>query len=398
MPLRHSEKQAQILRGNMQNVETKINRLLVFTVLMTLALPCIGQSHPSSTYGHSEISSPTSQLEIPTHVLDFEGANPVPGLAASPFIVLPTQCSSDGTLYLDMLDPSDPRQHIFYGIEEDRSVPFTATSISDLHDVEFISAYATSSMVGFLVRAAKENGQAQRTVKEGNDKTSTVVINPNQHHFYIAEFNLDGVYKQSIELPIQGPIYHFAILSSGEFLATAYDSTTDAPQLFLFSSAGDILRQIYMPNTTNAKTKQSNRRPVNPLMASARLMGSILFTPYGDDVLVWQAGVNAPILEVQPGGSVRELHISAPKGYVLAGMVPSNDRLVAQFQPINLDTSVAQNESEYMYYEINPSDGSLLNQLKITGNHAGTIACEHDGDYLSFQINAKNQLTLLTTQ
>ncbi len=62
-----------------------------------------------------------------------------------------------------------------------------------------------------------------------------------------------------------------------------------------------------------------------------------------------------------------------------------------------MNVGVAQNLSDYAYYEVNPSDGSLLSRLRVSG-HAGSIACEHDGEYISFQTNPKAELIRLTAQ
>lgn len=370
-----------------------IVKSLLLMALISLASLCNGQNHslPPTTF------ATTVQPDIPTHTLDFEALNPTPGVAASPFIVLPTQCNSEGTLYLNMFDPSDPRRHVFYGIKRDTGTAFTTATISDLRDIEFISAYASNSMVGFLVKATRKAGRGQRTLRNSKGQTSTITVNPNPHHFYIAEFNLDGVYQQSVELQIDNPAYHFAILSSGKFLVTTYDRNADAPHLLLLDSSGEFLHQIEMPANMRTLAKSSNNT-IKAAMASASLMGSLLFASYGSDVLAWRAGTNAPILEIQPGGSIQELKVAAPKGYVLADMVSSNDRMVAHFQPNNLDLTKAQNVAEYRYYEVNPDDGTLMVRLEIAGGEAGSIACEHGGGYVSFRTNKKGQFILLTTE
>ncbi|MGH9585748.1 MAG: hypothetical protein ACRD3F_02265, partial [Acidobacteriaceae bacterium] len=59
---------------------------------------------------------------------------------------------------------------------------------------------------------------------------------------------------------------------------------------------------------------------------------------------------------------------------------------------------VALNLSDYAYYEVNPSDGSLIAKLSLSGKPTGVIACEHDGEFISFDSDANHRLIRLVAQ
>jgi hypothetical protein len=104
-----------------------------------------------------------------------------------------------------------------------------------------MSFFPSDSVVGFLVRASKELPGAPGTGK------SPAGIPWNKYHSYIAEFDRNGSYKESIELPMTYVLSHFAILPSGEFLVTGYDELNSTPKLLFLNSSGQVVRSIDLP-------------------------------------------------------------------------------------------------------------------------------------------------------
>ncbi|MGH9587775.1 MAG: hypothetical protein ACRD3F_12540, partial [Acidobacteriaceae bacterium] len=263
-----------------------------------------------------------------------------------------------------MLDPQDLRRHIVYGIGDDKAQVFSTGSIPGLHDVNVLGISAAPSMVGFLLQAAKND------VLTNNNSSNA----PNQNHsrlndaanlgFYIATFDRDGNYKELILLPLPGPIFRFAILSSGEFLVLGLDPHGNTPKLMLLGSQGDLERSIDLPELSQ-KTVAGSATSMRQAMTAAITAGSVLFMPHNGNVLVWRPGSTGPVFEIQAGGGIREIPLMVPKGYTLADFVPSNDRLIAHFRPSDAKNGVAMNLSDYAYYEVNPSDGSLTAKLNL---------------------------------
>lgn len=369
-------------------------KLIRFGICVAFALPCFCQSCPPAQPNRSPSKSAP---EIPTYQLDFEGNQPVPGVSASPVMSLPTQCTPDGTIYLDMLDPRDIRRHIVYGIGDDKAQVFSTGAIPGLHVITVLDISAAPSMIGFLLQAAKNNVLANNNSINQPDKK------PQRHNaaanlkFYIATFDRDGNYKEAIELPLSGPVFRFAILPSGEFLVLAPELRKNVPKLMLLSSDGDLERSLDVPELLQSSAADTATH-TRQAMAAASVLGSILFMPHNGNVLVWRPGSTGPVLEVQPGGGIREIPLMVPRGYTLADFVSSNDLLIAHFKPANAKDGVALNLSDYAYYEVNPSDGSLIATLSLSGKPTGIIACEHDGEYTSFSSDANNRLIRLVAR
>jgi hypothetical protein len=97
-------------------------------------------------------------------------------------------------------------------------------------------------------------------------------------------------------------------------------------------------------------------------------MGSILFTPYNKDILVWRANGNDPVLDVTSGGGVREVPLQAPSGFVFVDMLPSTDRWVGHFRIQSAGENSPYTSDTYSYFELRPQDASISSKLLIVGN------------------------------
>lgn len=167
-------------------------RYVPLALCILLACNCRGQQHTilaSNQYTRLQTAKVKAGA-IPTYTVKFEGNQVVRNVSASPLIALPTQCISDGTMYLNMIDPSDPRRQTIVGIGENTTTIFSTASVSDLHEITVLGFSVSPSWLGILLQAKKNNLLL--------DRHGTQASEPD---FYIAQFNLSGSYKGSVKLP-----------------------------------------------------------------------------------------------------------------------------------------------------------------------------------------------------
>ena len=100
------------------------------------------------------------------------------------------------------------------------------------------------------------------------------------------------------------------------------------------------------------------------------------------------------MLEVGAGGAVREVPVSAPKGYTLHGVVPANDRWLMRFKKDGLDdqgkaVDAHAENGNFVLYELDPNDGSLKRQIDLVTGTDFEISCEVDGSLIGFLASEK---------
>lgn len=349
-------------------------------VLSTLVVMC-----SMSLAGQQEAQT----TDVANTIVRFKAQGPIPNLPYLPAISLPVQCNSDGTLFFDSIKPENPSEHTVYEVTVKNSLRFNTGMIPGLYDVHFLSSYPSDSQLGMLVRATTESAQDKMTGAP--------------HSYYVVTFDLKGNFKKSTAIEVSPNFMpsHLALLRSGELLVSGFDKGNQVARLVLLDVDGTFKRPIDLPAARLPNSPREQANPMYEIHRSERLLGSVSFSNASDSVLVWRGGSTDPIVEVREGGALREVPIQIPSGFVLADLVASNDRWVAHFRRATYTMKQAQNTNDphiYAYYEVRPSDGTLARQLTLQGNRAGTVYCEHDSTYLSFEVGGDNKMLLLTSE
>ena len=329
------------------------------------------------------------QAAFPVHTLDFKTVDAPPGLTVSSVMTFPTECTSDGSLFFDMLDSKNLKMHTLVSVHGKDSKTYQVSAISDLNDVSIISIFPSDDTVGVLVRASKE--------KPGQPLPgrSPAGIAWRDYHNFIAEFDRDGQYKEAIQLPMEYSLSHFAILPPGEFLVTGYDKLNSTVRLLVLKQSGEVLRSLDLPSAREFAAANASADSADSDKAARQLLGSILFTPYKNDILVWRMNSGDSILDVGAGGYVREVSLRPPQGEVFVDLVAASDRWLAHFRIESTRENAAYSQSAYSYYELNPQDGSIVSKLVQTGEAPTAISCESGGRYIAFRRDQDSKLILL---
>jgi len=354
------------------------------TVLLFLTAVSIFPQAPAPVPNQATDAGAAQAEVIPERTLKFTPVDSDSAMAISPVTSLP-QCDTEGYLFLDMLDPKDLKKHTLVSFRGKESQTYSPSAISDLRDINIFGFFPSSSAVGFLVRGTKGSPGSPGPGK------SPAGIDWSSYHNYIAEFGRDGSYKGSIEVPVSYQLSHLAIFPSGDFLVTGYDQLNSAVRLLLVSSSGQISKTIDLPGSRTSVAADAPYHSVEAARATTKLMGSIVFTPYKENILVWRMNSNDPILDVNSGGGVREVPLQTPSGFAFVDMIPSKDRWVGHFRMQSVMEDAPFTSDTYSYFELRPQDASISSKLLITGDVPQHLACESDGSYITYTLDKDNK-------
>jgi hypothetical protein len=243
-----------------------------------------------------------------------------------------------------------------------------------------------------LVTATKDDKKATGTyaLLPGAPPKS---ISMGEHHEYLALFDRDGNYKETLDLPLAYNFVRLAPLSDGKLVALAMDQINWVPHLLLLDADGQVVRQIELPDAMlNSPDLQSGGSSFEH--DHARALTSLswwLFVPARKKVLLYQAHSRSPVLEVGDGGAVREVSLSAPTGYLLDGVISSNDRWIVRYKKEDGagagEASPISQAPPYAVFDVDANDGSLRSKLEIGPGQLFGIACEQDGVFTAFTLN-----------
>jgi hypothetical protein len=303
-------------------------------------------------------------------------------------------CSSDGIPFVDYPQAPDFMEQIVYSLDPKGARAFSSKSVPDLYDVHFQSFFVGDSVVGLLVRATKDEKHSTTTYNPlPGFSAKPVPYYPGEHHDYLVEFDRDGNYKSTVELPTAYHFWRIGALSDGSLLALGYDRANSVARLLLLDSGGQIVRPIEAPSLTQ-DSPELRQGESGPEINRARAESSLswwLFVPSRNRILLYQAHSATPLLEVGAGGALREVPLEAPKGYVLDGVVPANDRWIVRYRRQSLSNNgeidARPETKNYLLYEVDPANGSLKRQIDPGTGPLFNIACEQDGVMTAFSMD-----------
>jgi hypothetical protein len=363
-----------------------------FFLLIALMSPAFGQTSEviRAETRHDGAGTPGLDTSgVPVRTLEFEAVETGPSIDVSPVTSFPVHCDSDGSLFLDMLDPKDLGKHTVISIHGKVTKTYSPSGISDLHDVRLLDFFPSESGVVFLVRGSRE------LPGQGGAGKSPAGIPWSKYRNYIAVFDHDGSYKGSKELPMNYSLSRVAVFPSGNYLVSGYDRVNSTLRLLYLKSSGEIARNLDLPASRGIADVNSPFGSGDSMMEANKLLGAVVFTEYKQDILAWRRNSNDAILDIGPGGSAREVPLQPPVGYTFVDLITSSDRWVAHFRSRKVTEDSPLNQADYSYYDLRPQDASLASRLVQVGVIPLSIACEIDGKYISFMRDKSDKFVML---
>ncbi len=327
--------------------------------------------------------------QVPVYNLDFKAEKPVPGFAAPAAIAQPIHCSPDGATFLNALVPPDFSSSSVTSISEKEVVGFSVQKIADLQNVRSLDYFPSAKHLHLLVYAAPKTSDG-------------TVPSPASYHQYIAEFDRKGEYKKSIKVPSAIHVYRFAVLPSGNFLLSGFDPANNVASLVLMSPEGEILRPLELPEDLQ-QTKELNRREQNSKepasLIASRMFSQEIFAAEGQGIVSWHPG-SATVLAITGDSTAAEVKIQAPRDYSLDSFIPSDSSWIVNFKRSSLPAdSVVDSKAStgnFVTYQVDSHDGSLIRELHPADNSPAWIACAREGKLTAFKMDQKSNFIHLS--
>lgn len=360
---------------------------------------------PVSPKAHA--GPPIDETLLPSLALDFKKADPIPGVPGTHAIQQPILCSPDGIPIVAYPKfPSAPMpQHVtgadfmptFYSFDPKGGHVFSPLSAPGIYDVWYRTYLVTNSIMGILVDGTQDDTKGTRTVSSPKGVSSFAAYT-GPHHLFLLEYNLDGSFKVARQFPDGYQFLRIAPLPDDTFVALAYDTSNRVPRLLLLDSDLQVIRPLAIPSDLQDADPNLEKGETGDARKAAKAQTSLTLWQFAEArnrVLLYQQRRKAPVLEIGAGGVVREVPIQAPKGYVLADVIPANDRWLMQFFQEDLPqqgfVDLRPQTFHAVLYEVDPNDGSLRRRIDtppLDKDHPGVqIACVQDGVINGFDMD-----------
>src|SRR6185437_10015005 len=255
-------------------------------------------------------------IPIAAVTLEFGDPKPIPGSPSATGWMTPVFCTGDGTIVVAIPNTGtqwqDWRMPSFYALDTKGSHTLSPRSVSGIYDMQYRGSYfASDSMYGIEVTGTRDDKQEMRTFRP--DKPAQKFYT-GKHHEYVIEFERDGSYEKTVELPEQYTFWRIAPLPDDEFVALAYDRANNVPRLLLLDSGGDVVRPIEIPQSMQDDSVLEQGQSSDP-MKRAKAEMSLSWWLFGQargKILFYKARAHASVLEIGSGGAAREVPVQAP--------------------------------------------------------------------------------------
>lgn len=358
-------------------------RWQVLRVLGYVALVCLSSWAKDKS---SQSSNSATKADVQTYSISFKQNDPVPGMGAALAIRLPFECTSDGTVFITMVQPlgtgSQPANLAQFSPSflltsigtSGEAHSFPLNQVPELYDVSDVDHFVSDSKVIFLLRAAPGSGSG---ISSGSESPAKV-----EHHLYAVAFNREGTYQKTTQLDEAFDIYRIGLFPSGNYLAWGFDQNDHAPQLAILKEDGSVLEYLTVPKgDLPDKVIGKSADAKGPVLAPAQLIG------HGHSIYVVQLKTDFPILEVSEAGTIRAIRARLQDGLHIKRLIPSDTNLYAwaDGQPGRI-------------YELDAQSRDILRQFSVgEGQAAANVACVHDDKFLSFESKSEKLIPLVGT-
>lgn len=335
----------------------------------------------------------------PVYHVSFERREPVDAVNATGGFQLPFQCTSDGTFFVNFIGTVPAGA----GINPPLFPPMMLTSISasgrghtfrlDQVPELFISRqedyFVSDSEVIFLIRGARENKPVKRTFQRKDGSQDGYEENAAPQHLYMLSFTRDGEYRRTIEIDDSFSILHVGAFSTGMFLALGFDKKDKSPTLVMLTADGTILKSLTAPAGDLPRSMITGPDAPHPHAIVATEL-----IPVGHSILMLvQNDAAFPLLEVTEGGEIRAIRPKLPSDAQITAVAPSDRNLYVITSKENDKRDVGG-----AIYELSPEDGAVLGRFELPdGRQGSSVACVHDGKFLSMDIEDGKIIPLVGT-
>jgi hypothetical protein len=348
-----------------------MNNTAVGLLLLVTISPSLGAQG-------AHVPVPPDSHAVPVYTISFERGEQIPGLDA-PAVVLPFQCTEDGTVFFNQPRPPDPAAPFAANLEissvsVSREVhSFPLNHVPDLYDIRQRDYYGSDSNVVFLVKAARENKQAMQTLTAPDRSQVHGSENVAEHYSYVLVFDREGKFQEAVQIDEAFQIVKLSVFPSGTFLAYGYDKSDQSPKLAMLKDDGKLIKFLEIP-PGDAPESALTSAPSDKGSSFSRI-APVQFVPSGRNIIVVQNKTSFPLLEVNEAGAIRAIRADLPNEAQINTLIPSDNNLYARVNEGSVGT----------IYELNTRDGSVLRKFRMAEGGTANIACVHERKFLSFE-------------
>jgi hypothetical protein len=362
------------------------------SVLLLAAWTCLPLHAQTKATPQGKPSPPA----VPLYDIRFQVGEPVPGASASPVIFLPFQCTSGGTVFVEMAGANNDyasRLLTSFSLAGEAHV-FRLEQATGLYDVANVSHYVTDAGVIFLVEAATEDKQGKMVAISPSGERHELARNVAEHHLYVLSFDREGRYQRKVEIDDDTlHVQQIGMFPSGMFLAYGFDRVTHTPRLAMLNDDGTTLKYLQVPDVdvpeSALHTRDASRK------GPADVLSLIQLAPERDSIIVVQSNSKFPLLEVSEAGTIRAIRLKLAGGEMVDMLIPSDEGLYAS---VGLGVEQRPTSVHEAIYQINPHDGSVVARFEMSKDDAaGQVACVHDKKFLSFEHGEGKLIPLIGT-
>jgi len=360
---------------------------ILLAIASTLCVEDYAQQSPSK--------QAISAGPIHSVTLEFKRDHVVPGLLASPALLGPLQCSSDGTVFMNSLVPPEFLHAELYAVSPSNEVHhFETARISDLYDVHVMDFFPSADSVALLVYATADKTQSEGKTTLSNGDQQERAAFTGTHHSYVVLFAPDGTYKKAVQVQDESlDVRRLGVFDNGTILVSGVHRYSKEPRLALLATDGSLLRLLDVPSSFGDLYKRgSTGSSTGPTIVPLTQMVQV-----GSTIVLAAPNSRSPVLEISPTGTVRAVKLALPsKTDVLQSMIPSAGRWYVRL--ISEADGGNTNPGDPALYQVDPTNGKLMEQFHTGAVNPAEIACAVGGRFISMETNDKQQFVIVTAE
>ena len=211
------------------------------SISLTLAATQPSQAQDSleakNTAAVVEKRAPVQQLELSRGIA-------VQGIEAVRSWILPTHCSPEGKLYLQVSTSQDPKDRPQIMLSPAGGKSFDLSGVPGLYHLLTFDLFPVDREVVFLVEATEDPAKCECATGQPACSKTKVKDRP----FYLVLTDPSGNYKSTIKLPTDIYARKVAELATGEFILLGHDKVDNRPRLERVGRSGEFLQEIPIPS------------------------------------------------------------------------------------------------------------------------------------------------------
>ena len=339
-----------------------------------IAFVCFSGSCHAQAVGNTA-RAPDSSVE--TRSVGMASSKQLSGMPPFQVVIDPMQCDAGGKTYLEGFDLSTGHLRTLYSVSNNGTVKMLPRNPPELDDLQFMSFYPGEDSLITLMQARKR---------------SAATPSDSKLSYYLYVTRPDGTSGEVLPIDLGIQLLNAAILRSGNILVLGLEQDKRNPTIVLLGSNGALLRRLDITDSKYGASQEllkvygEKRNDLRLILSSAK------FVPFKDKVLLIQPASSLPVIELDDSGVSRVVSVKLPSDYLPDSMITSDYHWIIRARTIGdakkLIGSGVIMGVERALFEVDPEDGSVLSQLKLSDIHTSELTCAIGGEFVALHADS----------